>query len=115
MVALQREYAQGQSMLLDGRDIGTVVLPDATVKIYLTASPQVRAYRRYLELMRKGFTDSYDQVLADLLRRDEQDTTRVNDPLRMASDAVQVDTTDLSFEQSVERIIEVVEEARWVN
>lgn len=112
MVQLQRQWAAGQSMLLDGRDIGTVVLPDATVKIFLTASPEERARRRHLELVSKGGTDSYEKVLAELQLRDAQDMNREIDPLRPADDAVIVDTTHLSFDESVQKILLIVEAAR---
>ena len=114
MVALQRSLAARQDMLLDGRDIGTRVLPDATVKIYLTASAEARARRRYLELARKGAEDTYEQVLADLRRRDEQDMHRAVDPLRPAEDALVVDTTDMTFDQVVEAILRIVEDRAHV-
>ena len=109
MVRLAQETAKGQSILLDGRDIGTVVLKDATVKIYLTASPEVRAKRRHLELLQKGSADSFEKVLAELKARDEQDMNRATDPLKQADDAVLVDTSNLDFEQSVRAILTVVE------
>ena len=114
MVALQRQLAAQAPMLLDGRDIGTRVLPQATVKIFLTATPEERARRRYLELQQKGAPDTYEQVLRDLKARDEQDTHRVVDPLRAAEDAVVVDTTSLNFDQVVEAILAIVEEKAHV-
>ena len=108
MVALQQQLARTTDMLLDGRDIGTRVLPDATVKIYLTASPEERAKRRWLELQRKGAPDSYEQVLEELKRRDAQDMNREVDPLRPAEDAVTVDTTGLSFDEVVDTIVDLV-------
>lgn len=110
MVAMQQKLAAEEPMLLDGRDIGTRVLPSATVKIFLTASPEERARRRYEELRRKGSTDTYEQVLADLKRRDDQDMHRAVDPLRAAEDAVTVDTTELTFDQVVEEILRIVKE-----
>lgn len=110
MVALQRHLASETAMLLDGRDIGTRVLPEATVKIFLTASAEERARRRYAELARKGAPDTYEQVLDDLRRRDRQDMNRAVDPLRPAADAVTVDTTDMTFDQVVETILEIVKE-----
>lgn len=101
LLELQRSMARTQDVLMDGRDIGTVVLPDATVKIFLTASPEARAARRWKELAEKGSDESYEQVLADVLRRDEQDMGRAAAPLRQAEDAVRVDTSELDFEQSV--------------
>jgi len=110
MVAIQQRLAAEKPMLLDGRDIGTRVLPNATVKIFLTASAEERARRRYEELRRKGAADTYEQVLVDLRRRDDQDTHRAVDPLRAAEDAVIVDTTELTFDQVVEEILRIVKE-----
>lgn len=112
MVALQQKLASETAMLVDGRDICTRVLPDATVKIYLTADAQERARRRYEQLRQKGGEDTFEQVLEDLKCRDAQDMNREVDPLRPAKDAVIVDTTGLNFEQSVEKILSVVKE-RW--
>ena len=112
MVARQQALAAETDMLLDGRDICTTVLPNATVKIFLTASPEVRARRRWKEMQEKGMPDSFEEVLAELKKRDEQDMNRPVDPLRQAEDAVLVDSTDLDFEQVVERILEIVEEKR---
>ena len=114
MVALQRQLASETPMLLDGRDIGTRVLPEATVKIFLTATPEERARRRYLELQQKGAPDTYEQVLRELRQRDEQDMHREVDPLRAAEDAVVVDTTTLNFDQVVEAILAIVEEKAHV-
>ena len=107
MVTLQQQLAATTAMLVDGRDIGTNVLPDATVKIYLTASAEERARRRHVQL---GGTESYEQVLADLLRRDDQDMHRAVSPLRVAEDAVVVDSTELDFNQTVEEILALVKE-----
>jgi len=101
MVALQRKIAEGHSVIMDGRDIGTKVLPDATLKIYLTASAEERARRRWRELEEKGMPEPYDHVLRDMLNRDFQDTNRAASPLRPADDAVRVDTSKLTLEQSV--------------
>lgn len=109
MVEKQRALAQRQSMLLDGRDIGTVVLKDATLKIYLTASAAVRARRRFDELQSKGDPSTYEEVLADVIRRDEQDSTRAVDPLRPAEDAQILDSSELTQEQVVEEIIRRIE------
>lgn len=110
MVALQQKLASQTPMLLDGRDICTRVLPNATVKIYLTASAEERARRRWLEMQQKGAADTYEQVLADLKQRDHQDMNREVDPLRPAEDAVIVDSTELNFEQVVEAILAIVKE-----
>ncbi len=112
MVAVQQRLAATTDMLVDGRDIGLRVLPDAPVKIFLTASPEERARRRWEQLREKGGSDSYEQVLEDLKRRDYQDTHREVDPLQAVADAVIVDTTGLSFEESVEKILAVVEAKR---
>ena len=109
MVGLQRALAKDTSMVVDGRDIGTNVLPDAGVKIFLTATPEERARRRYLELQAAGVKDTYEEVLKDLHRRDLQDTTRPIDPLRPAEDAVLLDSTHLDMDQVVDRILAIVE------
>ena len=103
---LQQNLAKAQSVVMDGRDIGTVVLPHADLKIFLTASAEKRAGRRYLELQEKqpGDAPSYADVLADVKQRDYQDMTREIAPLKQAEDAVLVDTTELSFEQSSEAL-----------
>ena len=105
MVAAQQALAQKQSVLLDGRDIGTVVLKDATIKIYLTASAEVRAKRRFDELQKKGDPSTYEEVLADVIRRDEQDMKREVDPLRPAEDAQILDSSELTQEQVVDDIV----------
>lgn len=110
MVALQQKLAAQTDMLVDGRDICLVVLPNATVKIYLTASAEARAMRRFLELQKKGAPDTYEQVLEDLKQRDWQDMHREVDPLRPAEDAIIVDTTEMNFEQVVAHIIGIVKE-----
>ncbi|EFB75572.1 (d)CMP kinase [Subdoligranulum variabile] len=96
----QRSLAANQNVLMDGRDIGTVVLPHATVKIFLTASPEARAQRRCKELQEKGQNAAYETVLADIRQRDYQDTHREIAPLKQAEDAVLVDTSDIDFDQS---------------
>lgn len=110
MVATQQRMAATTDMLLDGRDIGTRVLPNATVKIFLTADAQERARRRYDQLKQKGVEVDFNDVLADLKKRDEQDMNRAIDPLKAAPDAVIVDSTGLSFEETVESIVELVKE-----
>lgn len=96
----QRNLAKGQNILMDGRDIGTVVLPDATVKIFLTASPEARAERRRKELEEKGQPADFATVLADIQQRDYQDTHRAVAPLKQAQDAVLVDSSEIDFEQT---------------
>ena len=110
MVRLQQKLASETDMLLDGRDICTTVLPNATAKIYLTASAEKRAHRRWLELQGKGSTDTFEEVLQAVKDRDYQDMNRPVEPLRQAEDAVLVDTSDLSLEESVEAVLRVVEE-----
>lgn len=108
MVALQRRLAQKTPMLVDGRDIGTRVLMNAPVKIFLTASAEERARRRYQEMVNKGMDANFDDVLRDLRARDEQDMHRAVDPLRAAEDAVTVDSTHLTFDEVVEAILRIV-------
>ena len=95
---------------MDGRDIGTVILPDASVKIFLTASPEARARRRWLENQAKGIEEAYETVLEDVKKRDYQDSHRAAAPLRQAEDAVRVDTSELDFEQSFEALKKIVAE-----
>ena len=111
LVARQRELAKEQPMLLDGRDIGTVVLKDATVKIYLTASPEARAQRRLNQLREKGEHADFAAILAEVNARDHQDMTRDVDPLRQAEDATLVDSSDLTFEETVQAILKLAEAA----
>ena len=106
LVELQREFARENSVVMDGRDIGTVVLPDATLKIYLTASAEVRAARRHRELTAGGGTDSYEQVLREIRDRDYRDTHRAASPLRPAKDAVTVDTSDMTPDEAVSAIVD---------
>ena len=104
----QRNMAKTQNVLMDGRDIGTVVLPDATVKIFLTASPEARATRRWKEYQAKGMPTPYEEVLADVKQRDYQDTHRAAAPLKQAEDAVLLDTSELNFEQSLAAMKEII-------
>ena len=97
-----------QDVLMDGRDIGTVVLPDATVKIFLTASPEARATRRWKEYQEKGVNTPYEEVLADVKQRDYQDTHRAAAPLKQAEDAVLLDTSELDFEQSLAAMKKII-------
>ena len=112
LVRRQQEMAKSQSMLLDGRDIGTVVLPDATLKIYLTASAEERARRRMLQLREKGDTTPFETILAEVNARDYQDMHRETDPLRQAEDAILVDSSSLSFDETVDAILALVEERK---
>lgn len=110
MVAIQQRLAATTPMLVDGRDICVRVLPNATVKLFLTASAEERARRRWLEMQQKGAPDTYEQVLEDLKKRDAQDMNREVDPLRPTEDAVIVDSTEMNFEQVVEYILAIVKE-----
>jgi cytidylate kinase len=111
LVALQREMAQGPGIIVvEGRDIGTVVLPDAPVKIFLTASAETRARRRNDQNVAAGLPDDYDGVLADVRRRDHLDSTRVLSPLRAASDAVTIDTSDMTETQVIDHLLELVKQ-----
>lgn len=105
---LQKQIAKNNDCLMDGRDIGTVVLPDAQVKIFLTASPETRAKRRYDELVLKGSDVTYQEVLDDLIKRDYQDTHREIAPLKAADDAEIVDTSDFTFDESLDAILAVI-------
>ncbi len=106
---LQRNIAKLNDCIMDGRDIGTVVLPEAQVKIFLTASPEARAMRRYKELQEKGAQDTFKDVLADLKQRDYNDSHRAVAPLKPAADSILVDTTALTLQESVEKVISVVQ------
>ena len=110
LLDMQRELARTRSVVMDGRDIGTVVLPDATVKIFLTASPEVRAMRRWKELREKGNTDTYEEVLRDVIQRDYDDSHRAIAPLRQAEDAVLADTSELDLEESIQLLLNIVKE-----
>ncbi|MBQ7121456.1 MAG: (d)CMP kinase [Clostridia bacterium] len=107
---LQRDIAKRNNCIMDGRDIGTVVLPDAKVKIFLTASPEERATRRYKELIEKGTDVKYEDVLSELIERDYNDSHREIAPLKPAEDGVILDTTGLSLEESVNEIIRIIKE-----
>ena len=110
LLEMQRDTARERSVIMDGRDIGTVVLPDADLKIYLTASAQARANRRCLELQERGTPEPYDQVLREINERDYQDMHRDIAPLREAEDAVRVDTSKLDFEESKQALLDLIRE-----
>lgn len=110
LTQLQREMARTTDLIMDGRDIGTCVLPKAQVKIYLTASVETRGRRRFLELQEKGENCSLDEICRDIEQRDHQDMTREISPLRQAKDAVFVDSSDMTIDEVVERIINIVKE-----
>ena len=111
LVELQRELAAKQNVIMDGRDIGTVVLPDANVKIYLTASSKVRAQRRYDELTAKGEKCDFDAIETDIIDRDYRDMHRETSPLKQAEDAVLLDSSDLDIDGVVARMKEIIKEA----
>ena len=108
LLEMQRDFARKGSVIMDGRDIGTVVLPQADVKVFLTASPEARARRRCLELEQRGTPEPFDQVLSEIQQRDWDDSHRETAPLRRAEDAVVVDTTELNFEESLAALLTVV-------
>ena len=107
---LQRDIADKNNCIMDGRDIGTVVLPDAQVKIFLTASPEIRAERRCKELLEKGIQTNFDEVLADVKERDYNDSHREIAPLKATEESIIVDTSALDLEQSIEAIINAIKE-----
>lgn len=110
LLELQRKIAEQSNVIMDGRDIGTVVLPNATLKIFLTADVKERAQRRLSQLEKQGIKADYSEVLSDMRRRDHNDTHRETAPLRKAHDAVLIDTTGMEKEQSMERLYSVVSE-----
>ena len=109
---MQREIAEKNDVIMDGRDIGTAVLPDAEVKIFLTARPEIRAERRQKQLEEKGISASFEEVLRDVNERDYNDTHRAFRPLKMAKDAVLLDDSEMSPEESAQKIKEIISEAR---
>ena len=110
LLETQRNMAKNGNILMDGRDIGTVILPDAPVKIFLTASAQSRAERRYKELIEKGQQVTMDGILHDINERDRQDMTRAVAPLKQADDAVLLDTSDLTLEESISAVLRIIRE-----
>lgn len=109
LVALQRELAEKENVVMDGRDIGTQVLPNATVKIYLTASSKERAKRRYLELQEKGMVGNLEEIEADIIDRDHRDMTREISPLKQAEDAVLVDASFMGIEEVTKAVVSAFE------
>ena len=110
LLDMQRDLAKTHNIIMDGRDIGTVVLPDASVKIYLTATPEARAMRRYQEYLEKGQKASYEEVLADQKKRDYDDSHRKIVPLKQAKDAVLVDTTEMGLQESIDYCVALIRE-----
>ena len=114
LLEAQKELARKNSVIMDGRDIGTVILPDADVKIFLTASNEARAERRYNELLAKGVDVKYEDVLKEMNERDHADSTRAAAPLKAADDAILFDNSGYEFEGSVARVLEIIEERTGV-
>lgn len=110
LLEMQRDIARKRSVIMDGRDIGTVVLPDADLKIYLTASAEERARRRCLELSERGTPEPYEAVLREINERDEQDMHRAIAPLREATDAIRLDTSALNFDESEQALLKLIQE-----
>lgn len=108
LLDMQRRLAKENDVIMDGRDIGTVVLPDATVKIFLTASPKVRAQRRFDELKEKGMSVSFDEIYNDMVKRDYNDSHRAIAPLKPAPDAVEADTSGLDFNASLDMLLGII-------
>lgn len=107
---LSQHLASTKDVIMEGRDIGTFVIPDAEVKIFMTASPDVRAKRRYLQLIEAGKPADYDEIKEDILKRDYQDSHRDYHPLQQAEDAVYLDTSDLTKEENIEEVIRIIKE-----
>lgn len=107
LVEMQRCLAKSKSVIMDGRDIGTYVLPDAELKIYLTATPECRAKRRYLEQQERGVECNFDDILSDIIKRDKNDSEREFAPLKCADDAVYLDSTEMTREEVIEKITEL--------
>ena len=110
LVDLQRDISKGKKVILDGRDIGTVVFPNADLKIFLVASPEERAKRRVKDYASKGITEDFETVLKDILERDHTDSTRKESPLKKAGDAIEIDTSFLNIEESVQAISNLIKE-----
>jgi cytidylate kinase len=110
LLDFQRKQAQEHNVVMDGRDIGTVVLPEADVKIFLTAAPESRAERRFTELLQRGQDANFETILHDIVARDEQDRNRSVAPLRQAEDAALLDTTQLNLEESLQRMLSLTKE-----
>lgn len=110
LVQMQQKICENGGYILDGRDIGTVVLKDAPVKIYMVASAEARAQRRVLQNQEKGLEADYETILEDIKKRDYQDTHREHSPLRKADDAVEIDTSDMTIEEVVDKVMAIIEE-----
>lgn len=112
LLETQRKIARENSVVMDGRDIGTVIIPDAEVKIFMVASNEARARRRFLELQAKGESCTYESVLSDIIERDRNDSTRKAAPCIPAKDAIHLDNSNLNIDETVEKVIEIIENAK---
>ena len=110
LLLMQRDFAKENNVIMDGRDIGTVVLPDADVKIFMYASSEARAERRYKELVAKGKDVTYEEVLSDMIERDKNDSSRALAPCKPADDAIMLDNSDMSLEVNIEKVLEIINE-----
>ena len=110
LLQMQRDFAKENNVIMDGRDIGTVVLPDADVKIFMYATAEARAKRRYRELVEKGKDVTYEEVLCDMEERDKNDSSRALAPCKPAEDAVMLDNSDMSLEVNIEKVLEIINE-----
>ncbi len=110
LLDIQKDMAKKNNVIMDGRDIGTVILPDAQVKIFLVASSETRAKRRYRELVEKGIETTYEEVLSDIIKRDENDSTRAVAPAVAAPDAVLLDSSDMNVDEALDAAIKIIEE-----
>lgn len=108
LVSIQKEIADKNSVVMEGRDITTVVLPDADYKFYLSASPEIRAKRRTLQLKEKGLNADYEEILRDIKKRDNNDIKRKNSPLKVADDAIVIDSSNLTADESIEKILSYI-------
>ncbi len=108
LLDLQRNLARENNCIMDGRDIGTVILPDADFKFFVTASPEIRADRRYKELLEKGVKEDYDKVLNDIIERDKNDSTRKTAPLKPAPDAILIDTSGMTLNEVVDKLLNII-------
>lgn len=109
MLRIQRHYAKGKNIVIEGRDIGTVVFPDAEYKFYFTASLEIRAKRRYEQMQKQGLEANYEQILESIANRDRQDMSREHSPLKKAEDAIEIDTDNLTVEEGIEIILKEIQ------
>ena len=110
LLQMQRDFAKTNNVIMDGRDIGTVVLPDADVKIFMYATSEARAKRRYKELVEKGKEVTYEDVLSDMIERDKNDSSRALAPCKPAEDAIMMDNSEMSLEVNIEKVLEIINE-----